>query len=305
VIFVFEPSPITVGLPAIALRKLKRIPMIFWVQDLWPESLVATGAVKSESVLSIVRVLVRFIYKRCDRILVQSRTFIDQIRKLGMDVSRVEYYPNSAEDFYQPMNPPSELPRSVRLPEGFRLMFAGNIGAAQDFETILSAAERLRDRKDIQWIILGDGRLKRWVETQVQARGLAQTVHLYGHFPVETMPQFFSCADAMLVTLKRDPIFALTIPTKIQSYLACAKPIIAALDGEGARIVEEAEAGFACSSENAEGLATAVLRMVDTSPEKRKTLGENGRRYFENHFERKLLIEKLEGRMAQVRESWA
>jgi len=186
------------------------------------------------------------------------------------------------------------------MPEGFCVTFAGNIGAAQNFETILNAAERLKEHKYIHWVIIGDGRMFQWVKRQVIKRGLSETVHLLGRYPAEAMPRFFALSDVLLVTLKKKPIFTLTIPSKVQSYLACAKPIIAALDGEGAKVVEEADAGVTCSAENPIALVEAVLKLYNMSETARKEMGRKGRSYFEKHFEREMLIDRLDGWMEEL-----
>lgn len=293
-IFIYEPSPITVCLPALLLKKLKSAPVIFWMQDLWPESLSATGAIRSEKILKMVDMIVRFIYKRCDRILVQSRAFFEPIKDRGGDSDRISYYPNSAEKLYQPVMLEKDAPERTVMPEGFCVTFAGNIGAAQDFGTILNAAELLKNHRDINWVIIGDGRMFTWVKSQVIERNLTQTVHLLGRYPVETMPRFFSLADVLLVTLRKEPIFELTIPSKIQSYLACAKPIVAALDGEGSRIIEEAGAGLICPSENPKALADTVLELYNMPQAKLQTMGKHGRTYFNAHFENNMLLDRLE-----------
>jgi glycosyltransferase involved in cell wall biosynthesis len=300
-IFVYEPSPMTIGLPAVVLRSVHSAPLMFWVQDLWPESLSATGAVHSKRILKLVERMVTFIYRRCDRILVQSRAFFAPVEGLGGDLDRTRYFPNSAEELYRPLALEADAAERSSVPDGFRVMFAGNMGASQDFGTILNAAERLKDHPDIHWVIIGDGRMRPWVERQVEERGLTRTVHLLGRHPVETMPRYFSLADVLLASLKRDEIFALTIPAKVQSYLACAKPVIAALDGEGARVIAEAEAGLACPAESPEALADAVLAMYRMPEEERQAMGRRGRRYFEAHFERDMLLDRLDGWIRELR----
>lgn len=297
-ILVYEPSPFTIGLPAVLLRAVKTAPLSFWVQDLWPESLSATGAVKSEVVLSLVSHMVKFIYRRCDRILIQAESFRGAVEAQGARPGRIFYYPNSAEDLFA--NPPEYDGELPKLPEGFKVMFAGNIGAAQDFQTIISAAERLKDAKDIQWIIAGDGRMRDWCETEVKKRGLVDSFHLLGRHPLEAMPAFFSAADALLVTLRKEPIFALTIPTKIQSYLACGKPIVAGLDGEGASIIEKAGAGYTCSAGEPDALAQIVLNMYKTSSDERNKMGKNGMEYYKANFDRDMLLDKLVGWMKEL-----
>ena len=152
VVFVYEPSPITVLFPALTAKLISSAPVVFWMQDLWPESLSATGAVRSPLILKSVEFMVRFLYKGCDQILAQSRAFIPSILRLGADPNRVSYYPNSAEKLYRPVNKAESMQEEELLPQGFRITFAGNIGAAQDFETILTAAQKLKSIQDIHFI---------------------------------------------------------------------------------------------------------------------------------------------------------
>ncbi|MCC7483960.1 MAG: glycosyltransferase family 4 protein [Burkholderiales bacterium] len=304
-ILCYEPSPVTVGLPALALRRLKHAPLLFWVQDLWPESLAATGAVRARWVLRGVEWVVRFIYRGCDRLLVQSRAFVEPLEALGVPGERISYFPNSAESFYRPTAAEEALGEGALLvPAGFRLMYAGNVGAAQDFETILAAAEHLKEHTDIQWIVIGDGRAAPWVRAEVARRGLERSVRLLGRHPAESMPRFFAHADAMLVTLRREPIFALTIPARIQSYLACARPIVAALDGEGARVVRESGAGIAVAAGDPRALADAVLAMARAPAEARADMGRWARAYFDAHFAPERLLPRLERWLEAARREW-
>lgn len=299
-ILVFEPSPITVGIPARVISWLKGVPILFWVQDLWPESLSATGAVKSPRVLEAVAGLVCWIYRGCAKVLVQSEAFVQPLLDLGVSADNIRYFPNSAEAIYQ--SPPAEEAWTApALPVGFRVMFAGNIGAAQSIETLLAAAEILRNHGDIHWIVVGDGRLAPWLREEVARRGLGAQVHLVGQFPLAAMPGWFAQADLMFASLRRDPVFALTIPSKIQSYLACAKPIVAALDGEGARVVNVSGAGVAVPAEDAQGLAEAVLKIYKMDASGRKVLGDNGRKYYEKHFDREKLLDKLDEWLSEVK----
>jgi glycosyltransferase involved in cell wall biosynthesis len=292
---VFEPSPITVCLPAIVLKKLTKTPVFFWVLDLWPESLSATGAVSSAFILKAVGRLVRFIYSKCDKILVPSKGFINQVSGMGFPLENILYFPNWTEDVYQQAPDKTRLNSLPALPDGFKIVFAGNIGAAQSFATILDAAERLKGTPDIHWLIAGDGRMSGWVKEQIELRKLENCVHMLGRHSPETIVSLFSVADALLVTLKREPAFALTVPGKMQSYLACGKPVIASLDGEGGRLIEEAGAGIACPAEDAGALAAAVLALRGMSAEAREGMGERGRKYCESSFTRATLLDKLEG----------
>ena len=293
VIFVFEPSPVTVGLPAILLGRIKRAPVIFWALDLWPETLAAIGVVRSPMVLGWVGHLVRFIYERCTLVLGQSRGFLPKLSKYCSDLKKIRYFPSWAEEIFNEADLVSapEVPVQERV---FNVLFAGNIGEAQDLPAVLNAAESLRDNNAIRWLIVGDGRRSDWVHEEVARRGLQRNVMLLGRFPVERMPSFYAHADALLVSLKKDPVFSLTIPGKVQSYLMAGLPILGMLDGEGAQVITDANAGLVCAAGNSGGLASAVLEMFAMSVDQRKQLGVNGRDFAHKEFGRGLLMDQLE-----------
>lgn len=300
IIFIFEPSPVTVALPALLLKVLRKVPVMFWVQDIWPESLAATGAITSRRILDGVASIVRFIYRRCDKILITSQAFRKSIELHDGAPENILYFPQSTEDIFQPVVEKQVVAAFDSILPGFWIMFAGNVGAAQDFQTIIAAADKLREHEDIHWIIVGDGRMREAAETKAIKLGLINNFHFLGRHPLEAMPAFFSHADALLVTLKKEPIFALTIPAKIQSYLACGRPIIAALDGEGARIIDEAGAGISCPAETPHALAQAVLKMYETPKPEREKMGAKGRAYYEANFDRDMLLDRLDGWMREL-----
>lgn len=299
-VLVFEPSPVTVALPGLVMGWTKQAPTWLWVQDLWPESLRATGVVRSERILAWVRRLVRFIYKRCDLVLVQAESFRPMIVAEGKSPEAIRYFPNWAESLYRLLGPQQRKPD---LPDGFVLMFAGNIGTAQSFETILEAADRLRTEPKIQWVIIGDGSQRAVIKQKIEEFGLQHQVRMLGSKPVEQMPEYFAQADALLVTLRKDPIFSLTIPSKLQSYLACGRPIVGSLDGEGAKVIRESGAGFAVPAGDGTALAEAVSRIYRIPKEEREAMGRRGRAYFEREFERERLLDRLEGWMRESREA--
>lgn len=297
-IFAYEPSPITVGLPAVALRFTKNASLLFWVQDLWPETLQAVGAVKSPLILSAVGKLVSFIYKRCDVILAQSKSFIPQILKYAPSESRVLFFPNWSEKTHTPdeVNLAPEVPSAT---DCFSVMFAGNIGDAQDFPAILAAAECLKGHA-IRWLIVGDGRMASWVAEQIKKRGLQDQVLMLGRFPSERMPSFFQHADALLVSLKDEPIFAMTIPSKLQTYLSAGIPVVAMLNGEGSDVVRESGSGITCRAGDYEGLAKAVLQLSQATPEERLEMGRKGHELSQREFDRDTLISRLEGWIGEL-----
>ena len=300
VIFVYAPSPILQAIPAIFLGRLKGCPVVLWVQDLWPESLSATGYVQNRWVLKLVEQVVRFIYRHVDLLLVQSRAFEGPVRALAA-VTPIEYYPNSVDDAFT-MAITNEVPMIPGLGEGFSVMFAGNIGMAQAVGVIVEAASLLKSYRDIHFIVLGDGSSRQWMLKEAEKRAL-NNLHLPGRFPIETMPGFMQKASALLVTLTDQPIFAATVPNKVQAYLAAGKPIIACLNGEGARLVVEACAGLATPAEDAKALAETILQLYSLTPVERKNMGENGRQYFQKHFNHDHLVDQLIGYLQSVSQS--
>jgi colanic acid biosynthesis glycosyl transferase WcaI len=292
VIFVYEPSPITVGLPAVFLSYIKRAPLAFWVLDLWPETLKAIGVVRSRHILSAIGCLVSFIYNRCDLILAQSKSFIPQIRQYCQKEIKIEYFPSWSDATFDYSI--VDLAKEVPAAEGvFSIMFAGNIGDAQDFPAILDAAEVLKDDGGIRWLIVGEGRASEWVRSEVIRRRLEHCFLLLGSYPVDRMPSFFKHADALLVSLKAESIFAMTIPGKLQSYLAAGIPILAMLNGEGAEIIRRSGAGISSPAGDGFKLATAVKHIVNMSVEERLKMGRAGLALSENEFNRGALISKL------------
>ncbi|MFN3417280.1 MAG: glycosyltransferase family 4 protein [Caldimonas sp.] len=300
-IFMFQTSPITAALPALLLGRLKRAPVLMWVLDLWPDTLAAVGVVKSPRVLGWVGRLVAFIYRRCARVLVQSKAFYSNVERWGGRRHDIRYFPAWAEStFDQELDEAVLAPELEPYTEGFNVMFAGNIGEAQDFPAIVHAADLLRHRNDIRWLVLGDGRAAPWLREEIARRGLADRVILLGRHPLERMPSFFKGAGALLVSLKPEPIFAMTIPGKVQSYLASGIPLVGMLDGEGARVIMEAGAGRVAPAGDAHALAEQVQALAGLPAEERRRMGQAGRAYCRREFDRNQLMSSLERWLAEA-----
>lgn len=300
VIFVYAPSPILQAIPAIFLGWLKKCGVIVWVQDLWPESLSATGYVRNARILGLVEKLVRFIYRHTDLLLVQSEAFVAKVATLAPG-KRIEYYPNSVDGSFA--NPTDmALPDIAGLHEGFPIVFAGNIGAGQAVEVIVETASLLREYTDIRFIVVGQGSRRDWMADAAQERGLLN-LYLPGRYPLEMMPALMQKAAALLVTLADEPIFEATIPSKVQAYMAAGKPILACLNGEGARLIEKSAAGLTCPAEDAQGLADSILKLYQMTNAERAQMGASGRLYFKEHFDQDMLTEQLIGHFRVVSES--
>jgi glycosyltransferase involved in cell wall biosynthesis len=292
-IFVYEASPVTIGIPAIIAKYRFNAPIYFWVQDLWPESITAAGGVKNRNVIKMVDNLTRFIYWQSRKILVQSRAFIPYILDQKVGKNKLIYLPNSTEIFYRKVSSQSRH-KKVMPKDGPILMFAGNIGEAQGFNTIIKSATYLDNSGvKVNWVILGDGRQRKSIEGEITDLGLQKNFFFLGSYPSEEMPYYFAHADAMLVTLKKSRIFSMTIPNKIQSYMACSKPIIANLDGEGGRVIREAECGYVTPSEDYMALSKSIISFLQLQSEKKEEMGKNARLYFEAEFEREKQLDNI------------
>jgi glycosyltransferase involved in cell wall biosynthesis len=275
--------------------------MLMWVQDIWPDSLAAAGGVRSPTVLGAVGALTGFIYRRCYRILIQSRAFDGKVRPLAGARARIDYLPNWADPALagglDGVDPAPEVGAS---PDRFTILFAGNVGEAQDIEAVVRAADLSRDDPRLRWVIVGDGRALAGARAAVEAAGLGDRVTFLGRFPAARMPEFFQAADALLVSLKPEPIFALTIPSKVQSYMAAGRPILAMLDGEGRRVVDEAGGGLSVGAGDAAGLAAAARRMSAASRADLRAMGQAGLAYARGQFDRDALVTRLEGWMTEA-----
>lgn len=289
-VLIHETSPVMIGVPAVVVKKLQHIPLYFWVLDLWPESLQAAGGINNPRVLGFFRRMTVWIYRHSDKILMSSRGFEKSILEKGDFATRLVYFPNWADRALE-IQAVSQLPA---LPKGFVAMFAGNMGEAQDFEHIMQAALLLRDHPRIHFVLVGDGRKRPWVERFIAEHGLQTSVHWVGRHPVEMMPAFFERADVMLMTLKDVNIFNLTAPAKLQAYMSAAKPIVAMMNGEGPRLVAEAQCGRSVAAGDAEGLARVLREMSALNPAQLAEMGQRGKIYQQTHFDLDKSITHLE-----------
>lgn len=289
----FATSPITQIYPALLHKRLYKSKALLWVQDLWPESVTAAGKINSPFILKALDKMVANIYKKTDKILVQSPSFIDSVKIKGGRDEQIEYIPNWAEDLF--VEPVNNVPENIKkiIPNGFVILFAGNIGEAQDFDSILKAALLTKENIDIHWVIVGDGRKKAWVDEQIKELNLEETFHMLGRFPLVDMPYFFSLADIMLVSLKDEEIFSLTIPSKIQSYMATGKPILSMINGIGNKIINDSDCGFTADAGDYEKLAENVLIAYNSSADDLFHKGQNGKSFYEKEFDKQTIIDKL------------
>ena len=293
VVFVYAPSPLLQALPAIYVAWLKRAPLVLWVQDIWPDALVNTGFIKNDWILRIVGLGVRYIYRFSDTILIQSEAFRPSVEKWTSKRDNIWYFPNSAEDMTFELSTESQCSRVANaVAQGFSVVFAGNIGTAQSCETIIATAKMLQGVENIKFYLIGNGSMADTIAKSIEAEGLDNVV-MTGQVPAEAMSLIYASASVLLLTLRDESALSVTIPSKLQSYLAAGKPIIASCNGEPAKVVNNANGGIACPAGDANALAEAVLKLYKMPTEERARIGKNGQEYFETHYRLQNRVKEL------------
>ena len=287
-VFVFQVSPITSAIPAIILSKLKKIPSYIYIQDLWPETFYSIINIKNKKIRSKMKNICNKIYNSFDKLLIASKGYEDILLKEGFKKEKFEYFPQWAENFY------SESLKKVSENGIFTVTFAGNIGKAQSVDTIIEAANLAKENKNIKWQIIGDGSEFENIKYLVKKYSLENTVDLLGRKPAKDMPKYFSSSDGLIVTLKNEEILKVTLPAKVQSYMAAGKPIIAAISGEGSRTIKESKSGLVGEAEDYKALYENVIKLYDMNENERICIGNNGKEFFKENFTRDKLLNQLE-----------
>lgn len=291
VVFVNQLSPVMMAYAGMLYKWKHNKKLVLYCLDLWPESLAAGGIKKNSVIYKLFDRISGQIYKSCDQILVTSKSFIGYLsQKFAISKNSFTYLPQYAEDLFENVASKAEAKKTIDF------VFAGNIGTLQSVDTIIEAAELLKDNKQLLFHIVGGGIELASLQDEVKAKNL-ENVMFYGRRPVEEMPKFYSMADAMLVTLTGDPLLSLTLPGKVQSYMAAGKAIIGAIDGETKTIVEEAQCGFICESGDFKALAESILKFCRLCNEDRKQMEINSRNYYKNKFSKNNFVKFLEDKL--------
>ena len=270
--------PLTVGVPAWLLSRLWRVPFTHEIQDIWPETLAATRMLNNQRALVYIGKFAKWIYRRASAIRVISPGFKANLIQKGVPAEKIHVISNWVDtDFYRPLDPDSELPVKLGLAGRFNFMYAGTMGPAQGLETVLEAAKLLDDLPQVQFVLLGDGVDRPRLQEIAHSYDL-HNISFLGRYPSEAMPGMYALADVLLVHLRDDPLFRITIPHKIFTCLASGKPVLAAVEGDAAAVVESGHAGLTCPSGDPKALADVVRQFYEMSPDERNALGQNGRR---------------------------
>lgn len=300
-IFVFQVSPITTAIPAIILSRLKKIPSSIYIQDLWPETFYSIININNEAIRKILKKICISIYNSFDQILIASEGYKEILINKGIKEDKILYLPQWAEDIYSQKDT-HENNLIDKQKNDFIVTFAGNIGKAQSVDTIIEAANLCKSNKNIKWIILGDGSEFENIKSLVNKYDLKETVKLLGRKPSTDMPKYFSESDALIVTLKNTDILRITLPAKVQSYMASGKPIIGAIGGAGKSIIEDSNCGLVVEAEDFNGLYEKVMELYEMEKEDRLLYGVNGKEYFKFNFERNMLLDRLETYLETLQE---
>lgn len=288
------------ALPTIWLQKIFRVPYVMEIADIWPDTIISTGMMKQGFVIKLVAILAKFAYKNAAAITVQNIGFKPYLVKRGASEEKVIVIENWADDeLYRPIDYDLRLAEDEGLSGKFNIMFAGNMGLAQGLDNIVSAAKLCRDYNEIQFVFVGDGGCLNETKERVLREELKNIVFI-DRKPASAMPVYFAIADVLLISLKDDPIFEITMPGKTQSYLACAKPIIIAKRGVDAKLLEKQGCALNCEPNKPQALAELVLRLYNMQPEERTQMGQSGLKLYNEKYRKDILLKKMETVLTNV-----
>lgn len=298
-VFIFEVSPMTQALPGVWYAKKKNIPCYLYVQDLWPENVEIITGISNKMIIGNIGKMVDYIYRHCTKIFTTSNSFVDAINKRDVSKEKIVFWPQYAEDFYVPKKKMTmaEIPDDDKI----NIVFAGNIGKAQGLDILPKVAKIMLEENwtNIRFNIIGDGRFKEELIEIVKNCKVDQMFNFIEKQPAERIPDFIAVCDATFLSLVDSPLFSMTIPAKLQSYMACGKPIIAAVNGESRRIIEEAKAGYCCEAGNEKALSRILHIFIKQTEEQRMEIGKNARKYYEINFNKKILLDRMDDYFCQ------
>lgn len=292
-ILVYQLSPVTMALPAIVLKKLTKKPLILYCHDLWPESIASVGISRTSKLYSILLRISKWIYKNADELFISSKLFKEYFNNTLEVYDNITYLPVYAEALFEELNTVPHQGNDVNL------VFAGNIGEMQSVETIIYAANELKEYHNIKWHIVGDGSSRKKCEELASKMGLKNLI-FHGQHPISHMPRFYQMADAFLITLKANKNISYTLPNKVQSYMATGKPIIGAIDGETQIVINEAKCGMCCPAEDYKRLAQSII-IFTRDRDKHIIYGRNARQYYDNNFSKTIYMKRLNSLLQKIK----
>lgn len=293
-VYVFEISPVTVGLPAVAYKKKFGTPVYFNLQDLWPENVHEVLGIRFPPLTFVINRIVDKIYRNSDKILCASRGFVKNLEERGVEKEKLVFWPQFC------LEPDLEgtVKPEIYTDDTFNIVFTGNIGDAQGLDLLVEAARELKGEK-IRWYLVGDGRARARLEKLVADYGVGGDVVFVGRVSEAEANRYVRFADCAYLSFQNNALFNMTLPAKLQTYLACGAPILAAAGGESAAVIREAGCGCAAAPELPE-LVTAVKKMAASTQAERQAMSAASRSYYEAHFTMDKLVSQLEELMGQA-----
>ncbi|MDF2557714.1 MAG: glycosyltransferase [Bacillales bacterium] len=292
-VFMYEVSPMTQTLIGVWYAKKHRIPCFLYVQDLWPENVQIVTGIQNKMILNAIGKMVDYVYNNCQKIFATSESFIKEITNRGIETNKVFYWPQYAEAFYRPMEKKVDL--EIFKNNNFKVIFTGNIGIAQGLEILPKVAQILKEKNvNACFYIVGDGRNKLDLVKSIDAYQVNDMFFMIDRQPAEEIPKLLSMCNAAFVSFMDNPLFSMTIPAKLQSYMACGIPIIASASGETAEIIKKAECGLVCEIGNVSALANLIQEMSLKDDLKLLQMGKNSLSYCNKHFDKALLMDEMD-----------
>lgn len=292
-VFVFEVSPVTVGLPAVTYKKKFGTPVFFNLQDLWPENVHEVLGIRFPPLTWVINRVVNRIYRNSDKILCASRGFVENLKTKGVPPEKLVFWPQFSAD---PRSGELRKP-GIYQEDAFNVVFTGNMGEAQGLDLLIEAARQLKN-ENIRWYLVGEGRAKANLENLVREYGLQEKVIFVGMVSESESNMYVAYADCAYLSFRDNPLFDMTLPAKLQTYLACGTPVLAAAGGESSEIINGSGCGIAVKP-NAEQLVRAVLDMAGKTEEERREMANAARRYYEENFTMEDLVDRLEDMMSR------
>lgn len=285
-IFVYQLSPVTMVFPAILAKKLIKAPLYLYSCDIWPDSMKNIVPDENSSIYKVIKKTSTYLYSKCDGIGITSKPFLQYFNEVhSIPIKKISYIPQHAEEGYLSVKKPVE--NGV-----VDFVFMGNIGIAQDIDCILEAVKELRNEFKFKVHFVGDGSYLENSKSIVDKNGLSNHVVFHGRHPLEDMPKFYELADACLLTLKGDSLVGLTMPSKLQGYMAAGRPIIGAINGAGQEVIRDSKCGLCVDAGDSVALAK-IMKDFIVNKDYYQEYGENGRKFFVENFTKEMFMKKL------------
>lgn len=290
-VFVYEVSPMTQAIPAVKIAKKLKIPCYIYVMDLWPENFEIITGINNSFVIGNLNKMVDYIYNNCEKIFTASKSFKRNIEERGIDKNKIYYWPQYAEDFYQPSNVKNT---KILRDERINITFAGNLGEGQGLEILPKLGNKLKkENLSIRFNLVGNGRYKKELQSDIKKQGLEEYFCFIDPVPAEEVPSIFCSSDFSFICLKDDPIFSMTIPAKLQSSMACSMPILLSANGEVQSIIKDSNSGLFNSSGDVEGLYENIKRISKMTSKEIKEMSRNSLKYYNEHFKKDKLMRNM------------